>query len=89
MRAVFNVWPEVRIRVNVDDKTLHVQATRAEEAPDAARNVFSILKKYIAMRSLKVSFHDKGKEGKREVLCTKGKMRKDMKKFLSEKKAWD
>ena len=26
MRAVFNVWPEVRTKVYVDDKTFHVQA---------------------------------------------------------------
>ena len=39
MRSIFDVCPDVRIKVLVDDKKLNVQAERAENATEAARKV--------------------------------------------------
>ena len=43
MRAVLRVWPGVTI-TNLCDKKLHVQATKAEDATQAARTVYEKLK---------------------------------------------
>ena len=41
MRAVFEVYIEVRVKVYVDDRTLNLQAKKtAEEATEAATNVY-------------------------------------------------
>ena len=80
-RVVFDVWPEVRIQVSVDDIKFNVQAGKAEESTEVAMTVFGKLKRETNMRSLKMSL-DEEDEGKSKVLYTARCMMKGLKIFF-------
>ena len=67
MRAVFKVWPAVRIKVYVDDKKWHVHARKAEKATEAASRVYEELKKQMNMRRPKLSRGRKRRKGQGTV----------------------
>ena len=79
MRAVSDVYPEVRLEVNVDDKTSNVPVERAKVVTEAARKVNGELKKQLDVRNLKVSLDEEGQEGNNKLLCTSNCLMKDMK----------
>ena len=59
MRAVFEVWPEVRIKEYVNDTKFHVQAERAEEATAASGWLCmeTTFLRGVVSRSCNVPFH--------------------------------
>ena len=63
MRSIFDVCPDVRIKVLVDDKKLNVQAERAENATEAARKVHEKSKRQINKRSFELSFGRRREKG--------------------------
>ena len=81
MSEVFDVYR------TVDNKKFSMQAERAEEVTEAAREVDEELNRQMTMRNLKLSIHEEGKEGKSEVLCTCKWMTRRHVRILSTRKA--
>ena len=68
MRGIYDVLPEVRSKMCVDDKKFDVQAEQAQDTTKASRTVYEELKKQMNMGSLK-SDRKTRKAKKERVKC--------------------